>query len=82
LKGVFAAIGRDRSKRTWRRRRIVELAAEKPVADASAGFDPQDWQINLHHPTGSFDSTKVRKVTFVRSDVLIPSQRPAAPTAH
>jgi hypothetical protein len=48
----------------------------------SAGFDPQDWQINLHHPTGSFDSTKVRKVTFVRSDVLIASQRPAAPTAH
>jgi hypothetical protein len=72
LKGAFAAIGRDRSKRTWRRRRIVELAAEKPVADAVSTF----------HPTGSFDSTKVRKVTFVRSDVLIPSQLPAAPIAH
>ena len=38
LKGAFAAIGRDRSKRTWRRRRIVELAAEKPVADAVSRF--------------------------------------------
>jgi hypothetical protein len=38
LKGAFAAIGRDRSKRTWRRRRIVELAAEKPVADAVSTF--------------------------------------------
>jgi hypothetical protein len=66
LKGAFAAIGRDRSKRTWRRRRIVELAAEKPVADPVSTF----------HPTGSFDSAKVRKVTFVRSDVLITS--PAA----
>ena len=28
LKGAFAAIGRDCSKRTWRRRRVVELAAE------------------------------------------------------
>jgi hypothetical protein len=71
LKGAFAAIGRDRSKRAWRRRR-VKLAAEKPVADAVSTF----------HPTGSFDSTKVRKVTFVRSDVLIPSQLPAAPIAH
>jgi hypothetical protein len=71
LKGAFAAIGRDCSKRTWRRRRIVELAAEKPVAGAVSRF----------HPTGSFDSTK-RKVTFVRSDVLIPSQRPAAPIAN
>jgi hypothetical protein len=72
LKGAFAAIGRDRSKRTWRRRRIVELAAEKPVADPVSTF----------HPTGSFDSAKVRKVTFVRSDVLITSQLLAAPIAH